>query len=80
MQANQRAEQCQNSAKQCQNSDILDTRLLPATASARVTSKRPKNKLYLVRIRGMALRHVSRGGHVSGLKSNRRVFGAQTVE
>ena len=34
---------------------------------------------YFVQIPGSGLRHVLEGGHVLGLKSNRQVFGVQTV-
>ena len=66
-------------SKQCQNSEFLITEYRPLQLHVELHQKDLRINLYLVHILGMVLRHVSGGGHLSGLKSNRPLFEVQTV-
>ena len=62
-----------NRPKQCQTA--IPT-MLPLQQPSELHQKDLRINLVLVHIPGTALRHVLRGGHILGLKSNRRGIGA----
>ena len=65
--------------KQCQYRHIRASASQPLQQIDELHQKDLRINQYLVHILGMALRHVSKGGHLSGLIPNRRLFGVPAV-